>query len=61
MNDDSGRTMTRWTGDPAAWMKFFQTGAIVGRLDPQLLDETRSGKSQTVRLRHGERVVVTKD
>ncbi len=61
MGDDSGRKMTTWTGDSSVWMRAFQTGPIVGRIDPQLLDEAKSGKPQTVRLRHGERVVVTKD
>ncbi len=61
MNDDSGRTMTTWTGDSSVWMRAFQTGPIVGSLNRELLDEAKSGKPQTVRLRHGERISIIKD
>ena len=30
IQDGSGRTITKWHGDPSAWMSLFQTGGQVG-------------------------------
>ncbi len=30
--DESGRMITRWNGDPMAWMQHFMTGGAVGRV-----------------------------
>ncbi len=60
VDPENGRVTHTFTGDIAAWMAPFMTGATVGRISPELLDEARSGRLETVRLRHGERVQIVK-
>ena len=51
----SQRTIARYTGDPAAWMAPFMTGATAGKIN-----RDAGVVEQTVRLRAGERVQIVK-
>jgi len=66
--DDTGRRVTTWTGDPAAWMKHFTQGPITVRMDAKNFSgenspEARAIRAETVhiRLKPGERIQVVKD
>lgn len=42
--DESGRTITRWVGDPMAWMQFFCTPSRVGHFNQAMVDQARYRK-----------------
>ena len=43
--DNAGRVFTSWTGDNAAWMRFFQSGPIMGKIDVALAQQAARKQS----------------
>lgn len=52
--DDTGRKVTQYEGDPAAWMAPFMLPSAVARIDTNV-----GTHEETVRLKEGQRIVIS--